>query len=79
MLKGSLNPAVVLIQRKYRALQRQLIRLREKERHLSVINSFSSAILKQKTTEEIAWSITRNAIAKLGFEDCIVYLVNEEE
>ena len=79
MLKGSLHPAVILLQRKYRSLQRQLVRLREKERHLSVINSFASALLKQRTTEEIAWSITNNAIAKLGFEDCVIYLLNEED
>lgn len=78
MLKGSLNPAVVLLRRKYRSLQRQMVRLQEKERHLSVINSFASALLKQQTTEEIAWSITRNAIAKLGFEDCVVYLLNPD-
>ncbi|MEL6972758.1 MAG: ATP-binding protein [Bacteroidota bacterium] len=77
MLKDLFNPDLSSLQKENKILQRQLASLEEKERHLSVINGFATAILQQHTVEEIAWTITREAISKLGFEDCIVYLLDE--
>lgn len=60
------------------ALQHQLALLRKKERHLTIINNFATSLLRQNTVEEIIWSITTNVIAKLGFVDCVVYLLDED-
>ncbi|WP_367387930.1 ATP-binding protein [Lewinella sp. LCG006] len=60
------------------ALQHQLAFLRKKERHLTIINNFATSLLRQNTVEEIIWSITTNVIAKLGFVDCVVYLLDED-
>ena len=79
MLKGLFNPDLSSLQQENKTLRRQLALLEEKERHLSVINGFATAILQQDTLEEIAWTITREAISKLGFEDCIVYLLHQEQ
>ncbi|MBL4594917.1 MAG: GAF domain-containing protein [Flavobacteriales bacterium] len=38
-----------------------------------MINSFSNMLLKAKTIDEILWTITNHAIAKLNYEDCVVY------
>jgi len=43
---------------------------------LSVINSFAKDLLKVNSKKEISWAVTKNAINKLGFEDCIVYIFN---
>lgn len=45
---------------------------------LSVINSFAKDLLKVNSKKEIAWAVTKNAINKLGFEDCIVYLFDND-
>ncbi len=51
----------------------------ESDHHLtlSVINSFAKDLLKVNSKSEIAWAITKNAINKLGFEDCVVYLFDD--
>lgn len=59
-------------------LKEKLTLLRKKERHLTVINEFASSLLKQNTIEEIVWSITTNVIAELGFDDCVVYLLDHD-
>lgn len=46
---------------------------------LTVINSFAKDLLKVNSKQDIAWAITKNAINKLGFDDCIVYLVDDTE
>jgi signal transduction histidine kinase len=46
--------------------------------YLKVINEFTVHLLNQDSIEGIAWSITKNAIAHLGFEDCVVYLVEDD-
>lgn len=38
---------------------------------------FANSILGQNTEEEIAWDLAKNCISKLGFEDCVVYFVDE--
>ncbi|MGH1434825.1 MAG: sensor histidine kinase [Lewinella sp.] len=60
------------------ALKQQLALLQKKERHLRIINNFATSLLRQNTIEEIVWSITTNVIAKLGFVDCVIYLLDEE-
>lgn len=43
-----------------------------------VINYFATSLLGSNTTEQILWDIAENCISHLGFEDCVVYLFNEE-
>ena len=38
---------------------------------------FTNSILGQNTEEEIAWDLAKNCISRLGFEDCVVYFVDE--
>lgn len=60
-------------------LKEQYQVLASKERFLSVINDFATSLIEQNTLEEVVWDLARNAIAKLGFEDCIIYLLDEEQ
>ena len=38
---------------------------------------FANSILGQHTEDEIAWDLAKNCISKLGFEDCVIYFVDE--
>jgi len=49
-----------------------------KGKQLSVLYCFARDLLNQNTKEEIAWAITKQAISQLGFEDCVIYLINRE-
>ncbi|MGB1247400.1 MAG: GAF domain-containing sensor histidine kinase [Chitinophagales bacterium] len=62
-----------------KSLNERILQLEEKEKHLSVINSFANEILQQNDIDEILWAIAKNAIAKLGFVDCVIYLIDKEE
>ncbi len=39
--------------------------------------SFTTAVMDTETVEEVLWLLTDDVIADLGFEDCVVYLVDE--
>jgi len=58
-------------------LKEQYQKLLQKERHLSVIGNFASSLLYQNTVSDIVWSVAKNAVAKLGYVDCVVYLLND--
>ena len=44
-----------------------------------VINYFTHSIYSHHTAEDTLWDVTKNCISKLGFEDCVIYLVNPEK
>lgn len=43
-----------------------------------VINYFASQINRHLKTEDILWDVAKNCISKLNFEDCVIYLLDEE-
>ena len=44
-----------------------------------VINYFASQINSRYKTDELLWDVTKNLISKLGFEDCMIYLWNNDK
>ena len=46
---------------------------------LEALNNLMSSILGKTDIYEIAWEITKNTIGLLGFEDCVIYLLNEDK
>jgi putative methionine-R-sulfoxide reductase with GAF domain/ligand-binding sensor domain-containing protein len=44
-----------------------------------VINYFASSINEQKNIDDLLWDVAKNCIAKLGFEDCVIYLRDKEK
>lgn len=66
-----------LLLTEHHLLKKQYLLLKQKERHLQVINDFATSLLVQNTVEEIVWDIAKNAIARLGYVDCVVYLIDE--
>ncbi len=45
---------------------------------VEVIEYFSRSSYQDYTQEDILWDIAEHCIAQLGFEDCVIYLLNEE-
>lgn len=43
-----------------------------------IINYFAISLFGQNTVDEVLWDLTRNCISRLGFEDCVIYLVDED-
>lgn len=42
-----------------------------------VISNFASSISDKNTVDEILWDVVKNCISKLGFEDCVIYLIDK--
>ncbi len=40
---------------------------------------FSTSLLTKKTEEELLWDVVRNCISKLGFIDCVIYLIDRDK
>jgi len=52
--------------------------LLQKEKYLEVINSFATSLIQAETIDEILWSVAKQAIAKLDYYDCVIYLYDEK-
>ncbi|WP_296312067.1 GAF domain-containing sensor histidine kinase [Winogradskyella sp. UBA3174] len=51
----------------------------ERKAHLlETINAFGSILMRASSVHESAWSVAKHAVAKLGYIDCIIYLINDE-
>ncbi|MFV1884950.1 MAG: PAS domain S-box protein [Balneola sp.] len=57
---------------------RDLTEDKKSERILKAINELAINLLGKTTLEEIGWEIAKNTIEKLGFEDCVVYVLDDE-
>lgn len=61
------------------SLEEEHLRLQEKERYLKVINHFALGLIQYQSVEEMLWFVTQEVISQLSFEDCVIYLVDEEQ
>ena len=59
-------------------LKKEYLLLAERERNLRVVHDFAISLLHTNTLDEVVWAVARNAIAKLGLVDCVIYLMNEK-
>ncbi|MFO1351058.1 MAG: EAL domain-containing protein [Gammaproteobacteria bacterium] len=51
--------------------------LKQKTRYLQIIHELALALLQQTSISDILWLVAKSAIARLGFEDCTIYLLDE--
>jgi len=58
----------------YRFFRRQR-QLRDTQR---VIDYFASSTYPNLTVDAVLWDVARNCVGSMGFEDCVIYLVDEE-
>ncbi len=50
----------------------------ERTEYLEVLHRFALSQAKLDSLEDIVWNIAKTAIAELGFEDCVVYLLDDD-
>jgi diguanylate cyclase (GGDEF)-like protein len=56
----------------------QLLSLKRQTKYLSIINQFSIALMELNKLEDVYWYVTRDVVSKLGFDDCVIYILNPE-
>lgn len=59
-------------------MRQKLDELATKANSLDAINAFARALLEANSVDAIIWTVARQAIARLGYVDCVVYLFNED-
>jgi two-component sensor histidine kinase/putative methionine-R-sulfoxide reductase with GAF domain len=52
--------------------------IEKKAKFLEVINSFAVQIINCETEAEVLWLVTKHAIAKLDYVDCVVYMLDSD-
>jgi ligand-binding sensor domain-containing protein/putative methionine-R-sulfoxide reductase with GAF domain len=52
---------------------------KEKLETEQAINYFASSMYAQQSVDNILWDVARNCIGRLQFEDCVIYLLDEEK
>lgn len=55
------------------------LKLTQKQEFLASINRFAAGLINSNTIESIVSSITQNVIGAFGFEDCVIYLLDQSE
>ena len=46
--------------------------------YFRLLNEFARSILETNDLDEILWRLAGGVLAKVGFEDCVVYLINDD-
>lgn len=57
----------------YLLWRRQERRIRDEK----IVNYFATSLYGRNTVEDVFWDIAKNCISQLGFEDCVLYLYDE--
>lgn len=50
----------------------------QQEKYLEVLNDFATSLIQAETIDEVLWTVAKQAIAKLGYYDCVIYLYSEK-
>lgn len=49
------------------------------QQQLDIIEYFSQSVFRQNSTEDILWDIASSCIEKMGLEDCVIYLRDDDK
>jgi ligand-binding sensor domain-containing protein/putative methionine-R-sulfoxide reductase with GAF domain len=58
---------------------RKIEEQREEIETEQAISYFASSLSEQQTEDSILWDVAKNCIGRLQFEDCVIYLLDEEK
>ncbi|HTE25304.1 two-component regulator propeller domain-containing protein [Flavitalea sp.] len=57
---------------------KKILEQREEIEMEQAINYFATNMYEAQTVETILWEVARSCIGRLGFEDCVIYLLDEK-
>ncbi|WP_272855152.1 response regulator [Aequorivita todarodis] len=78
-LLGSIVLGVFYASRLSRHLKRERLAVEEAAEIEDTIHYFSNSLFGKNTVDEILWDVTKNCIGRLGFVDCVIYLIDEKK
>lgn len=64
---------------KLQSTKDQIIALKRQTKYLHIINRFTIKIMTLNNITDIYQYVTNDVVAKLGFEDCVIYVIDHEK
>lgn len=58
--------------------ENELLALKRQTKYLNIINEFSIALMELNKLEEVYQYVTKDVVARLGFHDCVIYILNQQ-
>ncbi|WP_057830272.1 diguanylate cyclase domain-containing protein [Colwellia sp. TT2012] len=58
-------------------MKKKLALLEVERKHLKIVSDFAVKILSIDTFEQVLWYLARNVVAKLGFDDVVIYMLDD--
>ncbi|WP_187269495.1 helix-turn-helix domain-containing protein [Flagellimonas hymeniacidonis] len=56
----------------------ELLSIHESQHHVTeILSYFATSLFDKKNQDGVIWDITKNCIAQLGLEDCVIYIWND--
>jgi len=68
-----------LLRRQVQHRERAEEKARQSETATRMLSAFATSLLARHTEEEILWDLAQNCVARLGFTDCVIYLLDERK
>jgi len=60
--------------------EHKLLELKESRSSvISILSYFATSLFDKDKVDEVLWDITENCISRLGLEDCVIYLLDEND
>lgn len=60
-------------------LYHRMARYRRQYRTEATINYFTTSLFGKNTVDDILWDVAKNCISRLHLEDCVIYLLDEDQ
>jgi ligand-binding sensor domain-containing protein/putative methionine-R-sulfoxide reductase with GAF domain len=62
----------------FHSRNRKILEQREEIEVEQAINYFATTMYEAQTVESVLWKVAKSCIGRLGFEDCVIYLVDKK-
>ncbi len=63
---------------KAKSAEIELKALKRQTKYLNIINEFSIALMELNDLDEVYRYVTKDVVARLGFDDCVIYILNQD-
>jgi PAS domain S-box-containing protein len=79
ILSATLSAALVIVAIScYRSRKKMEQMLRQQQAEQSAISEFAAYVVNQDILNDILWTFMQSCVSKLGFTDCVIYLLDKE-
>lgn len=79
LIQWRIHSIKILGREKLKVQQLKAEQLQSQLESEKIVNYFSNSLIGKYSVDDVLWDVAKNLIGRLGFEDCIIYLWNEDK